>query len=394
VGVACVSRIVRRRVPQLLTALAVALAVTVVAARAGADPALPGQPTNVTARAGDHLAEVSWDAPTPDDPSITGYTVTASPPDVAATDADAAARTATVTGLTNGIDYTFTVTATNSSGTGLPSTASDAVTSTPPAATSLTLAISRSRILHGGSVWLNGTLRDDKGGGLDGKTVMIEQRRRGTSAWSTLATRTTTGDGRISPLQVFPRAHMHYRLRHAATPFHAASASGLGVILVGMRLSARLNASKIAPGRSAVLGGSVVPAHHGQLVRLQQKLGRAWRSVQAKRLASNGAYRFLLKPGRSGSTWWRVHKASDADHLGAVSSISRLVVMPKSKPKAKPKPSNCDPSYPGVCLKDGTGDWDCKSGSGNGPNFVQGPVRVLPPDPFGLDGDGDGVGCE
>jgi hypothetical protein len=56
--------------------------------------------------------------------------------------------------------------------------------------------------------------------------------------------------------------------------------------------------------------------------------------------------------------------------------------------------SNCDPAYPGVCLKDGIGDYDCAGGSGNGPNYVEGPIKVLPPDPFGLDRDHDGVGCE
>lgn len=30
----------------------------------------------------------------------------------------------------------------------------------------------------------------------------------------------------------------------------------------------------------------------------------------------------------------------------------------------------------------------------NGPNYVDGPIRVRPPDPFDLDRDGDGVGCE
>lgn len=56
--------------------------------------------------------------------------------------------------------------------------------------------------------------------------------------------------------------------------------------------------------------------------------------------------------------------------------------------------SNCDPSYPGSCLHDGVGDYDCAGGSGNGPNYVDGPITVLPPDPFGLDSDHDGVGCE
>ncbi|MBL7621285.1 hypothetical protein, partial [Frankia sp. AgB1.8] len=59
-----------------------------------------------------------------------------------------------------------------------------------------------------------------------------------------------------------------------------------------------------------------------------------------------------------------------------------------------PPPANCDPAYPDNCLQDGIGDYDCAGGSGNGPNYVRGPIRVLPPDPFGLDGDGDGTGCQ
>jgi hypothetical protein len=47
-----------------------------------------------------------------------------------------------------------------------------------------------------------------------------------------------------------------------------------------------------------------------------------------------------------------------------------------------------------VCLHDGIGDYDCQGGSGNGPNYVAGPFKVLSPDPFGLDKDHDGVGCE
>jgi hypothetical protein len=36
-----------------------------------------------------------------------------------------------------------------------------------------------------------------------------------------------------------------------------------------------------------------------------------------------------------------------------------------------------------------------QGGSGNGPNYVEGPLQVLPPDPFDLDGhDNDGIGCE
>jgi cell division septation protein DedD len=66
---------------------------------------------------------------------------------------------------------------------------------------------------------------------------------------------------------------------------------------------------------------------------------------------------------------------------------------PTPRPKSQPKPSNCHPSYKDACLKMGIGDYDCLGGSGNGPNYI-GPVRVVGPDEFDLDRDGDGYGCE
>jgi hypothetical protein len=39
-------------------------------------------------------------------------------------------------------------------------------------------------------------------------------------------------------------------------------------------------------------------------------------------------------------------------------------------------------------------DVDCAGGSGNGPAYVQGPVRVVGTDVYKLDADGDGIGCE
>jgi hypothetical protein len=69
------------------------------------------------------------------------------------------------------------------------------------------------------------------------------------------------------------------------------------------------------------------------------------------------------------------------------------VPKPEPKPTAAPAPS-CDPNYSGQCLKSGIGDYDCSSGSGNGPNYVYGTVRVVGSDPFDLDRDDDGIGCE
>ncbi|MEM9712320.1 MAG: hypothetical protein AAGA17_08905 [Actinomycetota bacterium] len=53
----------------------------------------------------------------------------------------------------------------------------------------------------------------------------------------------------------------------------------------------------------------------------------------------------------------------------------------------------CHPAYTG-CLAIGAGDYDCASGSGNGPNYT-GRVELLgSSDPFDLDRDGNGIGCD
>ena len=49
--------------------------------------------------------------------------------------------------------------------------------------------------------------------------------------------------------------------------------------------------------------------------------------------------------------------------------------------------SNCAPSYPDFCIPADAGDLDCKDVDGS--DFT-----VQGSDPYGLDRDGDGVGCE
>jgi hypothetical protein len=55
--------------------------------------------------------------------------------------------------------------------------------------------------------------------------------------------------------------------------------------------------------------------------------------------------------------------------------------------------ASCDPNYAG-CVPIDDVDVDCAGGSGNGPSYAAGPVRVVGRDVYGLDRDGDRVGCD
>ncbi|GGQ30292.1 hypothetical protein GCM10009411_32370 [Shewanella litoralis] len=87
----------------------------------------PSAPTTVVATSGTSQANVTFAAPSFNGGgSITSYTVTSNPGGLTATDS---ASPITISGLTNGLPYTFTVTATNIMGTSAASTVSNSVIS-------------------------------------------------------------------------------------------------------------------------------------------------------------------------------------------------------------------------------------------------------------------------
>ena len=110
-------------------------------------------PTDVTALGRPGAALVSWTAPTDDGGSaVIRYTVTASPGNAGCS---ISAMSCTVTGLTNGTSYAFTVVASNDAGSSAPSAPASATPITP---TSIRLALPTSAIHAGSTVTVTASL--------------------------------------------------------------------------------------------------------------------------------------------------------------------------------------------------------------------------------------------
>jgi subtilisin family serine protease len=109
-----------------------------------AQPTAPDAPTSVSAIAGDSRASVRWSAPTNNGGAVvSSYTVRSNPAGgtCVVTVTSNTSLSCVVSSLSNGTEYTFSVTATNSIGTSASSAASNAVT---PVAVNVPVAVARS----------------------------------------------------------------------------------------------------------------------------------------------------------------------------------------------------------------------------------------------------------
>jgi hypothetical protein len=126
--------------------------------------AAPAVPSAVQGTRGDGQVTVSWTAPSDNNEPITGYTVTAEPGGETCTATSAVS--CVVSGLTNGTSYAFTVTATNTMGTGSASSAINVTPATLPDAPSISSATAGD-----GQATVSWSAPSDGGAALSGYTV-------------------------------------------------------------------------------------------------------------------------------------------------------------------------------------------------------------------------------
>ena len=164
-----------------------------------------GAPTNVSATPGNGVATITWTAPSSNGgTAIVGYIVTASPDGATCSTTD---TSCTISGLTNGTSYTFTVVAINAVGSSASSTASPAITpvTTPDAPTGVrgiagntSVLVSFSRPNNGGSAIIGFTVTAAPGGAsctTTGSNCTIIGLTNGTAYTFTVAAANAVGSG-------------------------------------------------------------------------------------------------------------------------------------------------------------------------------------------------------
>jgi hypothetical protein len=76
-----------------------------------------------------------------------------------------------------------------------------------------------------------------------------------------------------------------------------------------------------------------------------------------------------------------------------VTSIGTRLPAPVVVAEPVPENNGCDSNYADACVPIAS-DVDCAGGSGDGPGYVDGPVRIVGSDVYDLDRDGDGIACD
>ncbi len=121
-------------------------------------------------------------------------------------------------------------------------------------------------------------------------------------------------------------------------------------------------------------------AHHRQAAMRRARMRQRARAAARHRRRAMAARRHRIQV-----------RAEEARRHAAERAAAAETAAAEAAPQEEA--SECDPNYSGACLDPYASDYDCEGGSGDGPEYT-GTVTVVGEDHYGLDSDGDGIGCE
>lgn len=262
-------------------------------------------PTGVSALANDRAATVSFTAvpntaPGNGGASISSYTVVIKNTATSATSTfPAAGSPVRVTGLTNGVLYTFQVRANNRAGAGPLSSASNVVK--PMGSSSVTIAALPTRVTAGTIIKLSGKLTRTDTSVAAAQVTIRARWDNGTVVTIARVTPTSTGAWSYSVKAAFNR---YYSVAYPGDSKSTSSASAYRRVLAAAKVSAY--AAQGSHTVNQVITGSVYPNKAGRTVTLYRVTSTgSLVKLATARLSSTSAYRFSVRL-RAGYTTLRV----------------------------------------------------------------------------------------
>jgi resuscitation-promoting factor RpfB len=186
---------------------------------------------------------------------------------------------------------------------------------------------------------------------------------------------------------------MNLSVSQARSRLHAAGFIVLVVAKYSQQAPGTLLAVSADAGTKKKVGSSVSVTVAKSYPTVPNVIGLSQAKATSK--LETAGYNVVVNRQESSQTSGTVISIDPAAGTGRLPGRSVTIVVAKAPPAPPPPPpSNCTPGY-SPCLPPAS-DYDCAGGSGNGPAYTEPGVtyHVTGYDPYGLDADNDGYGCE
>ena len=216
--------------------------------------------------------------------------------------------------------YVWRLSVTPRDGSAAPADISGSVRLTLP--TTLTLT-APSRVTYGYGARITATLRSNATA-LPSRPVLIQTRKRHTTAWQNAGKPILTGADGVATLAHTPQANAEYRALYAGDPSYDPATSGIALTLVAQRVRLTVDPTSGLHGSPIIWVGSVAPARSGN-VTIFRLTSSGWQWVANAPLSSYGYFKTAGRTTATGRFRYRASVPGGLDHVRGDSAAATHV---------------------------------------------------------------------